>query len=127
MTQFLFDAKEFFRIRHTTTAIVASIDKHRSIFLSNNFLSRFFFLSIHTQNLNATFIERMFPILFLAQPVVTTTANVIYTIPTNDPSRFTTANMTATTRVHQYGEIDYLTVVQAFLMFCFNVRSTTIL
>jgi hypothetical protein len=42
--------------------------------------------------------------LLSAQPVVTTTANVIYTIPTNDPSRFSTANVSATTSVHQYGE-----------------------
>ena len=31
-------------------------------------------------------INQFFP--FLAQPVVSTTANVIYTIPTNDPGRF---------------------------------------
>ena len=37
--------------------------------------------------------------LFQAQPVVTTTANVIYTIPTNDPSRFSTANVSASATV----------------------------
>lgn len=48
----------------------------------------------------------MISILISAQPVVTTTANVIYTIPTNDPSRFSTANVSASTSVHHhYGKL----------------------
>ncbi|KAG5678689.1 hypothetical protein PVAND_008338 [Polypedilum vanderplanki] len=37
-----------------------------------------------------------------AQPSVTTTSNVIYTIPTNDPNRFSTNISTTTSLRHHY-------------------------
>lgn len=61
---------------------------------------------------------------FTAQPVVTTTANVIYTIPTNDPSRFSSANISASASVH-YGELNFAMI--AINCWGFPHRSTAVL
>ncbi|CRL03315.1 CLUMA_CG016335, isoform A [Clunio marinus] len=49
----------------------------------------------------------------VSQPVVTTTANVIYTIPTNNPTRFSQANVSASASVHHDLPPSYDQVVQS--------------
>lgn len=80
----------------------------------------------HSRHECLTLVKQLIVSLFSAQPVVTTTANVIYTIPTNDPSRFSTANVSASASVHQWGKNGcFKAYYETILTFSFS-RSTAV-